>query len=153
LAHLANIADNDGLPANIGDRLRSGEPVHYIVESDKSFYEATFDLEPVVQRLGFVVLHVHDLGETLRRKEIDLDDDCKVFEICNFRQMEKLLAIDMRLSLALPWRISVFTENGATKLGLIRPEPLMAALSQNTELARVAREIEEKMVQIIDETR
>lgn len=127
--------------------------MYYIVESDKSFYEATFDLEPVVQRLGFVILHVHDLGEILRRKEIDLDDDCQVFEVCNYRHFEKMLAIDIRLSLALPWRISVFTQNGATKIGLIRPQPMLAGLNQNPELARIAREIEEKMVQIVDETR
>lgn len=125
----------------------------YIVESSKSFYEATFDLPPVVQRLGFVILHVHNLGETLRRREIDLDDDCQVFEICNFRQMEKLLAIDLRFSLSLPWRISVFTENGATKIGLIRPVSMLAAFGQNAELARVAGEIEEKMIQIVDEAR
>lgn len=125
----------------------------YIVESSKSFYEATFDLEPVIQRLGFVILHVHDLGETLRRRDIDLDDECKVFEVCNYRQTEKLLALNMRLSLALPWRISVFTENGATQISVIRPEPMLAALAQNAGVARIAREIEEKMIQIVDETR
>lgn len=125
----------------------------YIVESDKSFYEATFDLEPVIQRLGFAVLQQQDLSETLRRKHIELDDDCIVFDVCNFRQMEKMLAIDMGLSLLLPWRISVFTENGATKLGLIRPEPMLAAFGKHPELSRLAAEIEEKMVQIIDETR
>lgn len=127
--------------------------MYYIVESDKSFYEATFDLAPVIQRLGFVVLHIHDLGETLRRREIDFDDDCQVFEVGNYRQFEKMLAIDIKLSLVLPWRISVFTENGATKIGLIRPEQMLAGLNQNPELARIAREIEEKMVQIVDETR
>ena len=125
----------------------------YIVESSKSFYEATFDLEPVVQRLGFVVLNVQDWGETLRRRAIDLDDECKVFEICNYRLVEKMLALDLRLSLALPWRISVFTENGATKIGLIRPETLLTALCQNPGLARLAREMEEKTIQIVDETR
>lgn len=125
----------------------------YIVESSKSFYEATFDLEPVVQRLGFVILNVHDLGETLRRREIDLDDECKVFEICNYRLLEKMLAIDMRLSMALPWRISVFTENGATKIGMVRPEPMLALLCQSAELSRFAREMEEKVIQIVDETR
>lgn len=125
----------------------------YIVESSKSFYEATFDLEPVVQRLGFVVLHSEDLGEMLRRKDIDFADDCQVFDVCNYRQMEKLLAIDMRLALSLPWRISVFTENGATKIGLIRPEPMLAAWGQDVELTRLAREIEEKLIQIVDETR
>ena len=125
----------------------------YIVESDKSFYEATFDLEPVIQRLGFVILHVHDLGNTLRRKDSEFDDDCKVFEICNYRQFEKLLAIDMRLSTALPWRISVFTENGATRIGLIRPAPMLAALGENAGLSWLAKAIEEKLIQIVDESR
>lgn len=125
----------------------------YIVESSKSFYEATYDLEPVVQRLGFVILHAHDLGETLRRKEIDLDDDCQVFDICNYRHLEKLLAVDMRLALSLPWRISIFTDNGATKIGLIRPEPMLTTFGQDAELLRLAREMEEKMIQIVDETR
>lgn len=125
----------------------------YIVESSKSFYEATFDLEPVVQRLGFDILHVHDLSETLRRKEIGLDDECRIFEICNYRLLEKLLAIDMRLGLTLPWRISVFTENGATKIGLMRPEFLSSLLGANPVLERLNRELEEKMVQIVDDTR
>ena len=125
----------------------------YIVESDKSFHEASFDLEPVIQRLGFVILHVHDLGDTLRRKGSEFDDDFKVFEICNYRQFEKLLAIDMRLSTALPWRISVFTENGATRIGLIRPAPMLAALCQDAGLSPLAREIDGRLIQIVDETR
>ena len=125
----------------------------YIVESSKSFYEATFDLGPVIQRLGFVILHVHDLSETLRRREIGLDDECQIFDICNYRHVEKMLAIDMQLSLTLPWRISVFTENGATKIGVIRPEMQLAAVSGNADVSRIAREIEEKMIQIVDETR
>ena len=125
----------------------------YVVESSKSFYEATFDLEPVVQRLGFVILHVHDLSETLRRKEIGLDDECRIFEICNYRLLEKLLAIDMRLSLTLPWRISVFTDNGATKIGIIRPESMLSVLGHHAELERINCELEEKMIQIVDETR
>lgn len=125
----------------------------YIVESSKSFYEATFDLEPVVQRLGFAILHVHDLSETLRRKEIDLDDECRIFEICNFRILEKLLAIDMRLSLTMPWRVSVFTDNGATKIGLMRPGLQLPLLAANPVLERLMSELEEKMVQIVDDTR
>ena len=126
--------------------------MYYIVESDKSFYEACFDLPPIVQRLGFVVLHSHDLSETMRRKDIDLDDDCQTFDVCNYRLMEKLLAIDMKLSLHTPWRISVFTEDGATKIGILRPLEL-AASSGEVALLRLAREIEEKLVQIVDEAR
>ena len=125
----------------------------YIVESSKSFYEATFDLGPLIQRHGFVILHVHDLSETLRRREIGLDDECQIFDICNYRYVEKLLNIDMRLSLTLPWRISVYTENGATKIGVIRPERLLETFSEKPDASRIAREIEEKIIQIVDETR
>ena len=125
----------------------------YIVESSKSFYEATFDLAPVVQRLGFAVLKIHDLGEAQHGKAIELDDECQVFEVSNDRLTGKLLAIDMRLSLGLPWRISVFTENGATKIGLLRPGFLLAGFPQTAELARLTLEIEEKLVQIVDEAR
>ena len=121
----------------------------YIVESSKSFYEASFDLVPTIQRLGFVVLATHDLGEMLQRRDIELDDDCQVFDICNYRYVEKLLATDMRLSLTLPWRISVFTENGATKIGVSRPD----TTGENAELARVMAEIESKLVMIVDEAR
>lgn len=127
--------------------------MYYIVDSDKSFYEATTDLEPVIQRLGFSVLHVHDLGGMLDSKAIEFDNECQVFEVGNPRLVEKVLAIDMRLSVALPWRISVYTANGNTKIALTRPLPLLAALSQSLVLARLAQELEEKLIQIVDETR
>ena len=64
-----------------------------------------------------------------------------------------LLAIDMRLGLTLPWRIAVYTENGVTRIGLIRPPALLAALGENPEAARLAAEIEAKLIMIVDETR
>lgn len=127
-----------------------GVSVHYIVESDKSFHEASFDLEPVVQRHGLAVLHVHDLGETLPGKNIDCDDECRVFEVCSFRMMARLLTSDMRLSMILPWRISVFTDNGATKIGLLRPTSVMAACGLD---AKLLAEIEATLIRIIDDTR
>lgn len=127
--------------------------MYYIVDSDKSFYEATTDLVPVIQRLGLSVLQVHDLSGMLDSKEIEFDNECQVFEVGNPRLVEKMLAIDMRLSAALPWRISVYTENGNTKIALTRPHPLLAALSPDVALARLAQELEEKLIQIVDETR
>ena len=127
-----------------------GVPMYYVVESDKSFHEASFDLEPVVQRHGLAVLHVTALGEVQLGKGIDFDDDCVFFEVCNFRMMAKLMAGDMRLSAALPWRISVFTDGGATKIGLIQMAPMLAKSCGNAELLD---EIEATLVRIIDETR
>jgi len=131
----------------------TGLPMFYIVDSDKSFYEATTDLVPVIQRLGLNVLHIHDLGGMLDSKEIEFDDECQVFEVGNPRLVEKMLALDRRLGVMLPWRISVYTENGDTKIALARPLPSFAALSPDAALARLAQGLEEKLMQIVDETR
>src|SRR5512147_1733433 len=123
--------------------------MYYVVETNKSFSQASTDLSSAVVRLGFGVLHVHDLGTTLRSKGIAFNEECKVFEVCNPGQAAKVLSADMRLNMALPCRISVFTEKGKTKIGLIKPVQMLSALSQDAELARVAKEVEEKTIQMV----
>lgn len=122
----------------------------YLVESDKSFAEAVFDLPPVVQRLGFTVLNTYDFGETLFRKGADFDEECAVFEIGSERYLAELLALDVRLAMALPWRIAVFTEGSATKIGV-----LWSATFPNAPAAaaRLIDELGQKLVLMVDETR
>lgn len=127
--------------------------MYYIVETGKSFDQASADLEAAVKRNGFGVLHVHDLGTTLRSKGIAFDEECKVFEVCNPGQAAKVLSTDMRLNMALPCRISVFTEKGKTKIGLIKPVQMLSALSQDAALVQVAKEVEEKTIQMVDEAK
>jgi len=125
--------------------------MYYVVETSKSFEQASADLDAAVKRNGFGVLHVHDLGETLRSKGIAFEEHCKVFEVCNPAQAAKVLAADMRLNMALPCRISVFTDKGATKIGLIKPAQMLASLSQEPSLLQVAEEVESKTIQMVDE--
>ncbi|MEP6755208.1 MAG: DUF302 domain-containing protein [Chthonomonadales bacterium] len=127
--------------------------MYYIVETNKSFDQASADLESAVKRHDFGVLHIHDLGTTLRSKGIAFNEQCKVFEVCNPGQAAKVLSTDMRLNMALPCRISVFTEKGKTKIGLIKPLQMLSALSQDAALVQVAKEVEEKTVQMVDETK
>lgn len=127
--------------------------MYYIIETDKSFTQAAADLESAVISNGFGLLHVHDLGTTLRSKGIAFNEECKVFEVCNPVQAAKVLSVDMRLNMALPCRISVFTENGKTKIGLIKPAQMLSALSQDATLAQVAKEVEEKTIKMVDEAK
>ena len=127
--------------------------MYYIVETGKTFDLAVADLESAVKNHGFGVLHVHDLGNTLRSKGIAFDEQCKVFEVCNPLQAARVLAADMRLNMALPCRISVFTENGKTKIGLIKPAPMLATLSGDATLLQVAKEVEEKTIPMVDEAK
>ena len=127
--------------------------MYYIVETEKSFDQASADLDSAVKRLGFGVLHVHDLGTTLRSKGIAFDEQCKVFEVCNPGQAAKVLSTDMRLNMALPCRISVFTDKGKTKIGLIKPVQMLSALSKDAALVQVAKEVEEKTIRMVDEAK
>lgn len=127
--------------------------MYYIVPSSKPFMQASTDLEAAVLRHGFGVLHVHDLGATLRSKGIAFAEECKVFEVCNPGQAAKVLSVDMRLNMALPCRISVFTEKGQTKIGMIKPVPMLSMLSQDAALVQVAKEVEEKTIQMVDEAK
>ena len=127
--------------------------MYYIVETDKSFDQASTDLDSAVKRLGFGVLHVHDLGATLRSKGIAFEEDCKIFEVCNPVQAAKVLATDMRLNMALPCRISVFTERGKTRIGLIKPVQMLSALSQDAALAQIAKEVEARTIEMVDEAK
>lgn len=127
--------------------------MYYIVETEKSFDQATADLEAAISRHGFGVLHIHDLGSTLRSKGVAFDEQCKIFEICNPMQAAKVLSTDMRLNMVLPCRISLFTEGGKTRIGMIRPAEMLRSLSQDPVLSKVAEEVEAKTTQIINETK
>lgn len=127
--------------------------MYYIVPTSKPFDQASTDLEAAVLRHGFGVLHIHDLGATLRGKGIAFEEECKVFEVCNPAQAAKVMAVDMQLNMALPCRISVYTEKGATRIGMIRPLPMLSLLSQDASLMQVAKEVEEKTTQMIEEAK
>ena len=127
--------------------------MYYIVETKKSFEQASADLASAVRRHGFGVLYVHDLGTALRSHGQAFKEECKVFEVCNPEQAAKVLSSDMRLNMALPCRISVFTEQGKTKLGLIKPVHMLSALSQNAALLQVADKVENATIQMINEAK
>ena len=127
--------------------------MYYIVDTPKSFEQASADLEAAVKRHQFGVLHVHDLGNTLRSKGVDFKDECKVFEVCNPGQAAKVMGLDMRLNMALPCRISVYTEQGQTRIGLIKPAAMLAGLSQDAALLQIANEVEAQTLQMVDEAK
>ena len=127
--------------------------MYYIVETEKSFDQSSSDLDASVKKHGFSVLHVHDLGATLRSKGVLFEEQCRIFEVCNPQQAAKVLSADMRLNMALPCRISVYTDEGKTYIGLIKPENMLSSLSDKEELKVVASEVENKIIEMVDEAR
>lgn len=127
--------------------------MYYIVETPKSFEQAASDLEAAVKEHQFGVLHVHDIGNTLRSKGMDFTEQCRVFEVCNPLQASRVLGVDMRLNMALPCRISVYTEQGKVWIGMITPANILASLSDDPRLQAVAAEVESATKKMIDAAR
>ncbi len=127
--------------------------MYYIAETSKSFEQAAADLDSAVKNHKFGVLHIHDLGKTLRSKGIEFAEECQVFEVCNPVKAAQVLDIDMRLNMALPCRISVYTEKGQVKIGMIEPAAMLAALSSDDRLATIAKEVEQTIITMIEEAK
>jgi uncharacterized protein (DUF302 family) len=127
--------------------------MYYVVSTAKNPADASRDLEASVQKHHFGVLHVHDLKETLTRKGYPLEPECRIFEVCNPQQASRVLERDLRLNMALPCRISVYTEGGETRIGMIEPERMLGTLSKDPALSAIAREVGTATRQMIDEAR
>ncbi len=133
--------------------MQSTESTKYIVRSDKTVDDATRDLEAAVKAHGFGVLNILDLRGTLEGKGYGIARDCRILDVCNPAQAQKVLDEDISLNMALPCRVSVYEEEDGTRIGTIRPTLLLAALSESPELARVAEEVESKVIAMIEDAR
>ena len=127
--------------------------MYYFASTHKTFEQTTEDLKTAVAKHGYGVLHVHDLAEIFKQKGVEFDQQCQVFEVCNPTQAKRVLENDMKLSMALPCRIAVFTENEEVKVGMIHPEKMITDLSNNEIIMEVAKEVDATMRQIIDDTK
>lgn len=125
--------------------------MYYQVETSKTFEQAVADLEAAVKNHQFGVLHVHDLGTTLRSKGIDFTENCKVLEVCNPGKAAEVLAIDMRLNMALPCRLSVFTQDNTVFIGMIEPAKMLGMLSTDPTLTQIAKDVEDQLIEMIKE--
>ena len=125
----------------------------YIVETPKSVEQAVADLQTAVQRHKFGVLHIHNLQETLKKKGVDFPNACQILEICNPKKANEVLSEDMDLNMALPCRVSVYSERGKTKIGMIKPSAMLKALSDSPAMADVAQDVEKTIIEMISEAK
>lgn len=122
----------------------------YIVESTKSVDRVAGDLEQAVTRHKFGILAMHNLKESMAKKGVAFERECRIFEVCNPHQAKKVLEANLEISTALPCRISLYEEGGKTKLATIKPTA-MIALYQKPELKGVAGEVETTLMAIMAE--
>ena len=127
------------------------QDLYYIKDApNKSFEQCVADTTEMIKARKFGVLHVHDIGQTLRSKGQAFEEKCHVFEVCNPVHAAKVLAADIRMNMALPCRVSVYTDKGAVKVGMIKPGMMLTMMSSDAALGEVAMEVEGILCNAID---
>jgi uncharacterized protein (DUF302 family) len=117
----------------------------HTVESTRSLDDVCDALQEAVTRRKFGVMTVHNLKETMAKKGVEFDRNCRILEVCNPHQAKRVLESQMEISTALPCRISVYEEGGKVVLATIKPS-MMLQMFGGEGLEDVAAEVEKVMV-------
>ena len=123
----------------------------YKKQTSKPLAQAVEAMQAAVKAHGFGVLHTYDFKQTLADKGFALANGCIVMEVCNPKQASEVLAMDMMLNVALPCRLSIYEQDGATWISMVPPTDQLALISSDARLAEAARRVEATMKAIIDE--
>ena len=122
----------------------------YTIKSERPIAEIQRGLEESAGRHRFGILTVHDLRETMKKKGVEFNRDCWIYEVCNPVQAKKVLEANGAVSTALPCLISVSGEEGDYTLATILPTALMGMFA-SPELEPVAWEVEEVIKEMMQD--
>lgn len=123
----------------------------YTVETNKNIKEAISSLEKSLKEEKFGVLWMFDIKEKLQEKGLDFEHDYLVLEVCNPHEAERVLKHNLLVGYFLPCKIVVYNDNGKTKIGMPRPTALIN-LVNNNEIKKLAKDIEERLVNCINKS-
>ncbi len=124
----------------------------YIKDSQLSVSAVIQKLKVAVPNHQLGILHTYDIQQTLAGKGQTLTEECHVFEVCNPKIAKDILAYDMNLATMLPCRISVYTQNGATKIGFALPSKQIVQLSNVEGLSALIDPVEQSLIKIVDQS-
>jgi len=107
-------------------------------------------LEAAVKARKFGVISVLDLQAKMKEKGVNFTNQCRIYEVCNPQKAKQVLENDMRISTALPCRISLYEQNGKIILATLLPTETLRLFGQKA-LESVAEEVEREIKGMIDE--
>jgi uncharacterized protein (DUF302 family) len=125
--------------------------MQYIEISNKSVQEVVDNLKGVASKYKYGIQHIHDVKENLKAKGIDFKNECQIVDICNPIVAEQFLSEDMSLSIIMPCKISVYTQDGDTMIAMNSLVQLVDDI--NPDMIEIAQKVQEQLLQIMDEVK
>lgn len=125
--------------------------MQYVEVTNKSVQEVVENLKEVCTKYKFGVQHIHNVKENLKSKGIDFKNECQIVDICNPFIAQQFLSVDMSLSIIMPCKISVYSDNGQTNIAMNSLVQLVDDI--NPDMIETAQKVQELILQIIDEAK
>lgn len=110
-------------------------------------------VESIAQSLStrqFAILWELDIPKKLAEKGLTGVPPFRVLEVCNPKQAQTALAEEPLVGYFLPCKVVVYSDQGHTHIGLLRPTTLIG-LVQNPRLVQVAQEVEAVLLAVVIE--
>ena len=125
--------------------------MQYTETTNKSVQEIVDAIKEVAPKHKFGVQYIHNVKENLKAKGVELGNDCQIIDICNPIIAQKFLSEDMSLSIIMPCKISVYSQDGETMIAMNSLVQLVDDI--NPDLIDLAQETQETLLEIIDEAK
>lgn len=140
----------DSIPTCLMHYYNESENMLYTLTTSKSVNEAAKALQDSIVANKFGVMQIHNLQESMTKKDVEFNHECLIFEVCNPVSAKKVLEANMSLSTALPCRISVYEEDSKTYISTIKPTMLLS-MFKVPQMEEVALEVENTIFKIMQE--
>ena len=121
----------------------------YRIETDRRFDDVVENIQKQTAEHKFRVQAVHDVQATLAEKGFERGP-LKIIEVCNAGFAHQALNKNVGVSIFMPCRYSVFTENDKTVVILGRPG-MIAEMMPEANLTELATGVEDTLKSIMHE--
>ena len=125
------------------------EPLVMEYESSDSLETVVENVKRAAQGKNFRLIRVQTMDNGL----VDEKDESRkevIIYFCNFKLLNKALAVDSRVGLFLPCRVTAYEQNGKVKLIAINPKR-MSHLFNNNELDDLCEQMHQTYSEILEE--
>ncbi|MDH3502537.1 MAG: DUF302 domain-containing protein [Nitrosopumilus sp.] len=124
----------------------------YSLKTSKDINQIVLDITENLNDIGFGVLETLDFKEIFEKKGIEFKKNYKLMEVCNPTTAKNVLETNPELGLLLPCTIAIYQENNQNIISLAKPTSLLSIVS-NDNLQKLAKEIEENLIEIIEKSK
>jgi len=124
----------------------------YTVKTQKAMNDVIEEITSNLTKIKFGVLGTLDFKEIFAKKGIDFPNEYKLLEVCNPVAAKQALDSDPDIGLLLPCTIAIYEKDDENYISLARPTVLLS-VAQNTGLEAMGKEIESKLIKVIDDSK